>query len=77
MNKWLDKLSSWQFALLYASCLFVAFAVAGCINWLAAGHLSLSFLVGYGVVFIIATTSAATWSRRRRHERAGRSQLGS
>jgi hypothetical protein len=77
MNKWLDKLPSWQFALLYASCLLLAVVVAGCVNWLVAGHLNLSFLVGYGVIFTIGTTSAATWSRHRRHRRAERRQLGS
>jgi hypothetical protein len=73
MNKWLDQLNAWQFAFVYASCLLLAFVIAGIIVRLAAGHVNLSYLVGYGVVATVAITSAATWARQRRHRRASRS----
>jgi hypothetical protein len=69
VNKWLDHLPTWQFALVWASCLVLGFVVAGCVDQLVAGHLNLSFIVGYGVVSTVLSTSAGTWSRRRRHLR--------
>jgi hypothetical protein len=75
VNKRLNRLPTWQFALIWAGSLALGFVVAGCINQLVAGRLNLSFLVSYGVVFTIASTTAATWSRQRRRQRAGDKRL--
>ena len=70
MNKWMDRLPTWQFVLVWACALVLSFAaVAGISQW-ASGRLNLPFLLGYGVVYILLSTTAAAWSRQRRHRRA-------
>jgi hypothetical protein len=70
MNNWMDRLPTWQFVLVWACALVLSFAaVAGISQW-TSGNLSLPFLLGYGVVYILLSTTAAAWSRQRRHRRA-------
>jgi hypothetical protein len=65
VNMWLDRLSNWQFVVVVASCLVLGFVVEGCVNVLVTGHLNLSFFVIFGVVYTVALTSGAAWSRWR------------
>lgn len=69
VNRWLDRLPAWQFALVYGGCIELAFVIAGSFSAIR-GHLGLTFVLLYGIIFTSATTSAAVWGRQRRHRRA-------
>jgi hypothetical protein len=76
VNRWMDRLSIWQFALVWASALGAGFVIVGCISLWAIGRLKLSFLLGYGAVYIAGTTTAATWDRQRRLRRIAERAAG-
>ena len=71
VNVWLDRLSNWQFVVVAATCLVVSFAVAGGIVRLVTGHLNLSFLVPYGVIYTVLITSGLAWRRWKRDQSRG------
>jgi len=65
VNMWLDRLSNWQFVVVAATCLVVSLAAVGCVLQLVTGHVNLSFLVPFGVVYTVLMTSGLAWKRWR------------
>lgn len=65
VSAWLDGLSNWQFVVVFASCLVLGFAIAICVEALITGHVNLSVLVGFGVIYTVVFTSLSAWKRWR------------
>ena len=63
MNRWLDGLPNWQYVAVVASVMVMTLAIAGCVLRLAAGHLNVSFIAGYTMVFTITITGLMAWKR--------------
>jgi hypothetical protein len=70
VNRWLDGLASWQFAVFCVSTSLAGYAALGTIIWLTARHPDLGLMAGYAAFSTILSTAVATWSRHRRQ--AGR-----
>jgi membrane protein implicated in regulation of membrane protease activity len=73
MNRWMEKLGTWQFAIFWAICILALLIPGGAlIGWLSKGTIDFSFLVPYSFTFALASAVAATIGRRyRRPKREG------
>ena len=70
MNGWLERLSTWQFAVFWGVCMFLSVDLAGAlVQWLMRGRFDITFLVTYGLVFAVVTGIPATIKHRSRHPR--------
>jgi hypothetical protein len=63
LNRWCEGLSNWRYVAVTASVLIVALAIGGCVVRLATGHLNVSFVIGYTLVFTFMFTSLTAWKR--------------
>jgi hypothetical protein len=66
VNRWIDRLSNWQYVVAAASFFFVlSCVVTGCINLLTSGHVDPKDTVTSGVTFTVLFTSYSAWRRWR------------
>ncbi len=73
VNSWLNRQTTWQFALTWGCCIFLATVIAGGAGqWLFKRHFDPSFLLGYAAVFTLISTGTATFERKRRLRQAAR-----
>lgn len=63
LNRWLERLSNWQYVAFTASLFIVVLAIGACFIRLATGHLNVSYQIGYIVVFTVFYTSISAWKR--------------
>jgi hypothetical protein len=63
LNRWYEGLSNWRHVAVTASVLIVASAIGGCVIRLTTGHLDVSFIIGYTLVFTVMFTSLTAWTR--------------
>ena len=70
MNRWMERLGSWGFAIFWAMSILVLIIPAGAlIEWLSKGAIDFSFLVPYSFTFALASAVAATIARRYRRSK--------
>jgi len=62
VGKWFDRFSNWQFVVVYATCCFVAVAVAGYVVSRFI-QLNLRVYVVVGVAVTVANTVSTAWRR--------------
>ena len=66
MNRWkvfLDGLSPWQFAAVWAGLSIFVIVAAACVYRLVTGHLNLGQPILYGFIFAASGIGARVWRR--------------
>jgi hypothetical protein len=73
MSRWMERLSTWQFAVFWGMSLLVPTFLGGAlIEWLLKDRINFSFLVPYSFVFALGSAIPATIRQRSRRLGSGR-----
>ena len=70
MNRWLDRLSTWQYVAVMVGLCVLAFTIEAFLFTLAYGHVNLTSLIRFACTFTFIFTGVSAWGRwRNRHVR--------
>jgi hypothetical protein len=72
VNRWLDRLSTWQFAAVMVGLCLLACTVEGALEVLVVGHVDLGSLVRFWCVFTLMFCAVGVVQRRRRNRHVHR-----
>jgi hypothetical protein len=63
VNRWLDRLSNWQYGALVAGVIVVSMTVEAIILVLVTGSVNVRFTITFTVLYTVALTSVSVWKR--------------
>ena len=73
MNRWMERLGTWQFAVFWGIIMVVLLISGGAlIEWQLKGAVDFSFLIPYSFTFAVVNAIATTIGRRYRRLKRGR-----